>query len=76
VIGRPSKLLGATQSAAILAMRSRPVEGAHTVGTPASPGRAMGPERIVRGPEESERLRAGEILGAPTTSPARSRRDL
>ncbi len=69
-IGKPSKLLEATQSAAILAMRSHPVDGAHIVGMPASPGSAKGPVRIVRGPEEFERLRPGEILVAPTTSPA------
>jgi len=70
VIGKPSKLLEATQSAAILAMRSHPVEEAHIVGMPASPGRAKGPVRIIRGPDEFDRLRAGEILVAPMTSPA------
>lgn len=69
-IGKPSKLLEATQSAVILAMRSRSVEGAQIVGMPASPGRAKGPARIIRGPEEFDRLRPGEILVAPTTSPA------
>jgi pyruvate,water dikinase len=37
---------------------------------PASPGRATGPVRIVRGPAEFDRLLPGEILVAPTTSPA------
>ncbi|MCA1587479.1 MAG: hypothetical protein LC744_02045, partial [Chloroflexi bacterium] len=38
-------------------------------GSPASPGRATGPVRVIRGPEEFDRLQPGEILVAPLTAP-------
>jgi pyruvate,water dikinase len=40
------------------------------VGHPASPGRADGPVRIVRGPDEFSRIQPGDVLVAPTTAPA------
>jgi rifampicin phosphotransferase len=43
-------------------------EGA-LVGQPASPGRASGPVRIVRGPEDFGRFQAGEVLVAQSTTP-------
>jgi pyruvate,water dikinase len=39
-------------------------------GVPASPGRATGPVRVVRGPDEFDRFRPGEVLVAQTTAPA------
>lgn len=39
-------------------------------GVPASPGRATGPVRVIRGPEEFGELQPGEILVAPLTAPA------
>jgi pyruvate,water dikinase len=39
-------------------------------GTPASPGRASGPVRVIRGPKEFGELLPGEILVAPLTAPA------
>lgn len=39
-------------------------------GMPASPGRATGPVRIVRGPEDFGRLQPGEVLVAQATTPA------
>jgi phosphohistidine swiveling domain-containing protein len=39
-------------------------------GVPASPGRATGPVRVIRGPEEFDQLQPGEILVAPLTAPA------
>ncbi|MCA1570235.1 MAG: hypothetical protein LC798_07930 [Chloroflexi bacterium] len=39
-------------------------------GTPASPGRASGSVRVIRGPQEFDQLEAGEILVAPLTAPA------
>jgi phosphoenolpyruvate synthase/pyruvate phosphate dikinase len=57
-------------SGAVAAMRSPSSPGAHIVGMPASPGRATGPVRVIRGPAEFDRLRPGEVLVAPTTSPA------
>jgi pyruvate,water dikinase len=45
-------------------------EQAIVSGWPASPGRASGVVRVVRGPDEFDTLRAGEILAAPLTTPA------
>lgn len=39
-------------------------------GLPASPGRATGPARLIRSPEEFNRLKPGDILVAPATNPA------
>jgi pyruvate,water dikinase len=39
-------------------------------GTPASNGTATGPVKIIRGPEEFDRLAAGDILVCPYTNPA------
>jgi phosphohistidine swiveling domain-containing protein len=39
-------------------------------GTPASPGRATGSVRVIRGQQEFDELQAGEILVAPLTAPA------
>jgi pyruvate,water dikinase len=39
-------------------------------GTPTSPGRATGSVRVVRGPQDFDALRPGEILVAPLTAPA------
>jgi rifampicin phosphotransferase len=39
-------------------------------GVPASPGRASGPVRVIRRPEQFDELQPGEILVAPLTAPA------
>ncbi len=53
------------------AVRSRQLDGEHGLhGLPASPGRATGRVRIIRGPEDFERLQPGEVLVAPATAPA------
>jgi rifampicin phosphotransferase len=39
-------------------------------GTPASPGRASGAVRVIRGPEQFDELESGEILVASLTAPA------
>jgi pyruvate,water dikinase len=39
-------------------------------GSPASAGRATGPVRVVRGPEDFDALQPGEVLVAPLTAPA------
>ncbi|MGZ3674284.1 MAG: PEP-utilizing enzyme, partial [Ktedonobacterales bacterium] len=39
-------------------------------GMPASPGRATGAVRVVRGPEDFERFLPGEVLVAQVTAPA------
>jgi pyruvate,water dikinase len=38
-------------------------------GLAAAPGRAVGPVRILRSPDEGDRLAAGEVLVAPMTNP-------
>jgi pyruvate,water dikinase len=54
-----SGVLGAAPSAAAIVS-----------GTPASPGRATGSVRVVRGPRDFDELQPGEILVAPLTAPA------
>ncbi|MDQ2934560.1 MAG: PEP-utilizing enzyme [Chloroflexota bacterium] len=49
---------------------ARPSDTALVSGVPASPGRATGPVRVVRGPEEFDGLQPGEVLVAPLTAPA------
>ena len=44
--------------------------GKGLVGLPASPGRASGPVRVIRTPEEFDRLQPGDVLIAPVTTPA------
>jgi pyruvate,water dikinase len=39
------------------------------VGIAAAPGRYSGPARLVRGPDEFDRIRAGDVLVCPMTSP-------
>ena len=53
------KMIGAT-----------PSERALVSGTPASPGRASGSVRVVRGPQDFDELLPGEVLVAPLTAPA------
>jgi pyruvate,water dikinase len=47
-----------------------PSDTALVSGVPASPGRASGPVRVIRGPEQFDELQSGEILVAPLTAPA------
>jgi rifampicin phosphotransferase len=47
-----------------------PSDSAIVSGTPASPGRATGAVRVIRGPREFDALQPGEILVAPLTAPA------
>jgi pyruvate,water dikinase len=47
-----------------------PSDDALVSGVPASPGRATGLVRIIRGPQEFDQLLPGEILVAPLTAPA------
>jgi phosphohistidine swiveling domain-containing protein len=47
-----------------------PSDHALVSGVPASPGRATGLVRIIRGPDEFDQLQPGEILVAPLTAPA------
>jgi rifampicin phosphotransferase len=47
-----------------------PSDSALVSGTPASPGRATGTVRVVRGARDFDQLQPGEILVAPLTAPA------
>jgi pyruvate,water dikinase len=49
---------------------AQPSEHAIVSGSPASPGRATGPVRVVRGPADFDSLEPGEVLVAPVTAPA------
>jgi phosphohistidine swiveling domain-containing protein len=68
--GRREEYAGAPLiSPASLHPRRPDHRGALVVGSPASPGTATGPVRVIRGPEEFDRLQAGEILVCPYTNP-------
>jgi phosphohistidine swiveling domain-containing protein len=70
VVGRASRVIRAfwdNLPRMIGAVRS---EQAIVSGAPASPGRATGPVRVIRGPHEFDDLQPGEILVAPLTAPA------
>jgi pyruvate,water dikinase len=47
-----------------------PSDTALVSGSPASPGRATGAVRVVRGPQDFDALQPGEVLVAPLTAPA------
>ncbi len=47
-----------------------PSDSALVSGTPASPGRASGVVRVIRGPRQFDELEPGEILVAAITAPA------
>ena len=49
--------------------RPDPAQEGRLVGIAASTGCAVGPARIVRGPQDFGRVRAGDVLVAPATSP-------
>jgi pyruvate,water dikinase len=46
------------------------VDGDLLVGTPASAGRAEGPARVVRGPDDFAAVESGDVLVCTTTTPA------
>lgn len=72
-LGKPSRLVNAAITQLVNAVRAptpaRLPAGA-IVGHPASPGRARGPVRVVRGPDDFERFCSGEVLVARATTPA------
>jgi len=49
---------------------AQPSDRAIVSGSPASPGRATGSVRVIRGPQDFDALEPGEILVAPLTAPA------
>jgi rifampicin phosphotransferase len=70
-LGTPPRAIRSLMQGATETARTRPVPSdAILVGEPASPGRATGPARIVRGPKDFDRFEVGEVLVARLTSPA------
>ncbi|WP_448005494.1 PEP/pyruvate-binding domain-containing protein [Agromyces bauzanensis] len=54
----------------VLAWSTAPDEHAVVSGAPASPGRYTGRVRVVRGEQDFDRIRAGDVVVCPATSPA------
>lgn len=70
-VGSPPRLLPDVVAGAVAKITRDGDASDHAiVGQPASPGRATGAVRVVRGPEDFARLEPGEILVARTTAPA------
>ena len=70
-LGTPPRAIRTLVHGAAEAARTKPVSpDAVLVGEPASPGRASGAVRIVRGPEDFGGFREGEVLVARLTAPA------
>ncbi|HEU5348083.1 MAG TPA: PEP-utilizing enzyme, partial [Ktedonobacterales bacterium] len=78
VLGKPLGARVIAQAADAMRVSAAPAEDTaggpegHEVlkGMPASPGRATGLVRIIRGPEDFERFQRGEVLVAQVTAPA------
>jgi pyruvate,water dikinase len=70
VVGRLNPLLKKLFDGMSGVLGADPSETAIVSGTPASAGRATGPVRVIRGPEQFDELESGEILVASLTAPA------
>ena len=70
LVGRVGRILKSLWAAFPKMIGAAPSERAIVSGTPASAGRASGPVRVVRGPQDFDDLLSGEILVAPLTAPA------
>jgi phosphohistidine swiveling domain-containing protein len=69
-VGKTSRLLMSMWNAGPRLMGAVRSETALVSGTLASPGRATGLVRVIRGAQEFAQLQPGEILVAPLTAPA------
>ncbi|MFC7245253.1 PEP/pyruvate-binding domain-containing protein [Catellatospora aurea] len=69
-LGRPPRLIGDLIDNAVRAARGGDPDADAIAGHPASAGRATGPVRIVRGPDDFAAFTQGEVLVARATSPA------
>lgn len=69
-VGRVHPLLRRLWAGMAGAFGATPSDTAIVSGVPASPGRARGPVRLVRGPDQFDDLQPGDILVAPLTAPA------
>ena len=70
VVGHANRLVQSLWDSFPGMLGAIPLESALVSGVPASAGRASGPVRVVRGPDEFADLQPGEILVAPLTAPA------
>jgi pyruvate,water dikinase len=70
LIGRVNPMLKKMWDAYPRALGAEPTDQAIVSGTPASAGRATGPVRVIRGPDEFDQLQPGDVLVAPMTAPA------
>lgn len=70
VIGKLHPLLRKLFDAMPRVLGAAPSDTAIVTGTPASPGRASGAVRVIRGPQEFDELQPGEVLVASLTAPA------
>ena len=70
LVGRLNPLLKKMYDALPRVLGAVPSDRAIVSGTPASPGRATGSVRVIRGPEQFDELEIGEILVASLTAPA------
>jgi pyruvate,water dikinase len=70
LVGRVNPMLKKMWDAFPALIGAVPSDTALVSGVPASPGRATGSVRVVRGPEQFGELQPGEILVAPLTAPA------
>jgi rifampicin phosphotransferase len=69
-LGRPARLTGDVIDRAVQEARGeREISEGVIVGQPASAGRATGPVRIVRSPQDFSGFRAGDVLVAKATAP-------
>ena len=69
-LGEMPKLLERALDSLEVLRSARPAPEGALRGEPASPGRGSGPVRVVRGPEDFDRFRPGEVLVAQATAPA------
>ena len=65
-VGRPNPLVKKLFDGMSRVLGAAPSETALVSGTPASPGRASGAVRVIRGQEDFDNLEPGEILVAPS----------
>jgi pyruvate,water dikinase len=69
-VGQVSRAFRSMPGAFARMVGAKPSDRAIVSGSPASPGRASGAVRVIRGPHEFDQLQPGEILVAPLTAPA------
>ena len=70
IVGRPNPMVTKLFDGMAGVLGASPSDSAIVSGTPASPGRASGPVRVIRGPAQFDELQPGEVLVASVTAPA------